>query len=137
LNTIAVHFTYLWSFLGVRGDLIPRFAGHLNLIGYAIDVSPDGRYVLTGGQDGVILLDFATGRQIRHFQGDPDVTGVVVFSSDGQTAFSAPLSDRWVTQWRITDWPLDKLLPWVHENRYIRDFTCEERAQYDIEPLCE
>jgi len=28
------------------------------------------------------------------------------------------------------------LLAWVHDNRYIRDFTCAERAQYQIEPLC-
>jgi serine/threonine protein kinase len=28
------------------------------------------------------------------------------------------------------------LRDWVHENRYIREFTCKERDQYRIEPLC-
>jgi hypothetical protein len=32
---------------------------------------------------------------------------------------------------------LDELLAWVCENRYFCDFTCEERAQYRIESLCE
>jgi hypothetical protein len=45
--------------------------------------------------------------------------------------------DEAVIQWRIVDIPLDELLAWVRANRYVRDFTCEERAQYDITPLCE
>ena len=28
-------------------------------------------------------------------------------------------------------------LEWLRTHRYIREFTCEERQQYRIEPLCE
>lgn len=62
----------------------------------------------------------------------------LVFSPDGQTAFSAARGpDEAVIEWQMADWPLGDLLAWVHENRYIRAFTCDERAQYRIEPLCE
>jgi hypothetical protein len=32
---------------------------------------------------------------------------------------------------------LDQLLAWVHANRYLGEFTCEERAEYRSEPLCD
>jgi len=32
---------------------------------------------------------------------------------------------------------MDTLLTWIQANRYVREFTCEERAQYRIAPLCE
>jgi WD40 repeat protein len=119
------------------GSIIRRFIGHESYA-WAVDISPDGRYVLSGDESGLIILwDFATGQELRRFTGVLDRVITVVFSPDGQTAFSAPMAADWVSQWQIADWPLDKLLAWVHENRYIRDFTCEERAQYRIEPLCE
>ena len=31
----------------------------------------------------------------------------------------------------------EKALAWAQANRYVRDLTCEERARYRVEPLCE
>jgi hypothetical protein len=58
-----------------------------------------------------------------------------MFSPEGLTAYSASF-DGSIRQWQIADWPLNELLAWVHANRYIRDFTCEERVLYRIEPFC-
>jgi len=40
-----------------------------------------------------------------------------------------------VDLWRIDTLPA--LIRWVNENRYIRQLTCAEREQYNIEPRCD
>ena len=57
------------------------------------------------------------------------------FSPDGQTAFSAGMEGS-IIEWQIADQPLNELIAWALANRYLPDFTCEQRAQYRIEPLC-
>ena len=37
----------------------------------------------------------------------------------------------------VAAWSLEELLDWIQTNRYVRQLTCEERAQYGIEMLCE
>jgi hypothetical protein len=50
---------------------------------------------------------------------------------------SCPVSAQGdVIQWRIAGWSLDELRARVRENRYVRNLTCDERAQYGVEPLC-
>jgi len=116
--------------------LIQQFSGHEGWV-FHLDISPDGKQLITAGNDGLIILwDIATGQELNRFRGHTAGIWDLVFSPDGQYAFSSSY-DHTVLQWRITDWPLDELLKWVHENRYIRDFTCEERETYRIEPLCE
>ena len=120
------------------GDALRVFRGH-DVPVFGIDNSPDWRYLLSGdaGSPGqLILWDFATGQEVRRFYGHTEPIVNVFFSPDGQTAFTSSY-DGTVIQWQITDWPLDKLLEWMRENRYVRDFTCEERAEFNILPLCE
>jgi len=108
---------------------------------WSIAVSPDQRYLLGGSGEGqLVLFDFATGELIQHLQAhnSANLTWNVAFSADSQTAFSSsldPVGD--VIEWRIADRPLEDILAWVRENRYVREFTCEERTQSSIEPLCE
>jgi WD40 repeat protein len=103
---------------------------------WSVALSPDHRYLAAGDGVGTIILwDFATGEEQRRFNAS-DIVYNIAFAPDGQTVFTAHY-DGPVIQWQVADWPLDKLLAWVHENRYIRYFTCAERAQYRIEPLCE
>jgi hypothetical protein len=59
----------------------------------------------------------------------------VAFASDGRTVFSVSL-DGTLIEWQATDQPLDAWLGWIRANRYVRELTCEERAQYRIEPPC-
>ena len=67
---------------------------------------------------------------------DNDLVPGLVFSPDGQTAFSVSL-DGALIEWQIADLPLDELLAWTHANRHLRDLTCEERVEYRVEPYCE
>ena len=52
----------------------------------------------------------------------------VAISPDAEYALTASW-DNIVRPWQIG-------LRWVPENRYIPEFTCEEREQYNIQPLC-
>ncbi|MBN1813282.1 MAG: protein kinase [Anaerolineae bacterium] len=118
------------------GDVIRRYLGHDSWV-WSLDVSPDGRYVLSSSEDGaVILWDFETAEELRRFKGHTALVPGLVFSPDGQTAFSVSL-DGALIEWQIADLPLDELIEWTHANRYVRDLTCDERAQYRVEPLCE
>jgi len=116
--------------------VIHRFIGHRFTVP-ALSISPDGRYILSGDEGGTIILwDLETGEELRRWVAHSAAVWEILFSPDAQTAFSASF-DGSIRQWQIADWPLDRLLTWVHGNRYVRDFTCEERMQYRIEPLCE
>jgi len=55
---------------------------------------------------------------------------------DGRTAFSVSLADSLI-QCEITDLHLDEPIKWVHDNCYLREFKCDEWAQYHVEMLCE
>jgi WD40 repeat protein/DNA-binding SARP family transcriptional activator len=118
------------------GDIIRRFLGHDDMV-FSVHVSPDGRYVLSGAKDGAIILwDIETGEELRRLKGHTALVDGLVFGPDGQTAYSVSL-DGALIEWQVSDLPLDKLIEWTKENRYIRDLTCEERVQYRVEPYCE
>ncbi len=119
------------------GKILRRFIGHDGAIWSRIRVSQDGRHMLSASFGDVILWDFRTGGILHHFRGYTN-WGNVVFGPDEQTAFSVggSASDG-VIEWKIADMPLDELVEWTYANRYIREFTCDERAQYRIEPRCD
>jgi WD40 repeat protein/serine/threonine protein kinase/energy-coupling factor transporter ATP-binding protein EcfA2 len=118
-------------------DVIRRFVGDYHGGIMAMGISADGRYLISGDTSGdLILWDYATGEKIRQFPVYTTTIWNAFFSPDGQTAYSSAYEGP-VRQWRVADWALEELLAWIHANRRIRDFTCDERAQYDIEPLCE
>lgn len=119
----------------VTGEEIRRFCCHNNWVRY-LDLSADQRYVISADQSAVVVLwDFATGQEVRRFYGHEGFSWAVVFSPDGQTAFSAGM-DGSVIEWQIADPSLNELISWVRANRYIPEFTCEDRVRYRIEPLC-
>jgi WD40 repeat protein/DNA-binding SARP family transcriptional activator len=124
---------FLWDV--TTGQVIRRFLGHEDLV-LSVDVSPDGRYVLSGSMDGdVILWDFETAEELRRFRGHTEGVFDLVFSPDGQVAYSVAL-DGALIEWQIADPSLDELRDWIHANRYVRELTCAERAEYRVEPLC-
>jgi WD40 repeat protein len=70
------------------GQTIQQFGGHTD---WAVgkDISPDGRYVLTGGNDMTVRLwDAQTGQELRVFRGHTGVVWDVHFSPDGKRALS-------------------------------------------------
>jgi len=119
------------------GKVLRRFVGSDGAIWSQIRLSRDGRYVLSASFGDVLLWDFATGGIVRHYRGYTN-WGNVVFGPDEETALSASgSSSDGIIEWKIADMPLGDLIAWTHVHRYARDFTCDERAQYRIEPLCE
>lgn len=130
---------------GHNGDLIlwdlvadkelRRFVGHDTNV-WDIDISFDGRYVISGADNGLVILwDFETGEELRRFIGHTTVVWGVTFSPDGQTAYSSS-ADGLLIEWQVSEWSLDELHDWISKNRYVRDFTCEERETYRIDPSC-
>ncbi len=115
--------------------VIRRFVGHpTNVPG--LSVSPDGRYILSGDESGnLILWNLETGEELSRWIGHGGAVWDIMFSPEGQTAYSASF-DGSIRQWQIADWPLNELLAWVYQNRYVREFTCEEHVRYRIKPLC-
>ncbi len=118
------------------GARIRQFVGHNGPV-WSLDFGPDNRTMASGSSDGsLIVWDYASGEILRRFEGHMGWVFDVEFSPDGERLYSAS-ADGTVREWRVSDWQLDDLLDWVHENRYLRDFSCDERVQYRIEPLCE
>ncbi|MDT8304723.1 MAG: protein kinase [Anaerolineae bacterium] len=117
------------------GTIVHRYLGHEAGV-YSLDISPDGRTMLSGAEDGgLILWDLASGEVLNRFEGHTAIVPDVAFSPDGKSAFSAGF-DGQLIQWAVGDWPLETLLEWISANRYVPELTCEQRAEYRVEPLC-
>lgn len=102
-----------------------------------VEISPDGKTMLTSGMNGRLRLwNLTTGEMIREFgYSEPAVVYDISLSPDGLTALSSSVDQR-ITQWLLRSPSLDELLAWIAANRYVRELTCDERARYQIEPLC-
>ncbi len=75
---------------------IRRFEGHTERA-WEVAFSPDGRYALSGGADGVFLWEVATGREVRRFSCHD---GGLAFSPDGRQFLSVG-GDNDVRLWDV------------------------------------
>ncbi len=116
------------------GKVIRRFDGHTSFP-WSLDISPDGKYVISGSDNEVILWDFATGQELHTLTAHKQPIYGVAFSPNSQIAFSIS-TDGMLVQWKIAEKSLQELLNWIRENRYVTPLTCAEKSQYRVEPLC-
>lgn len=124
----------LWDI--ASGQAIRSFSGvHTGQIS-AVAFNADETILLTVGEDNLVVLwDIASGEPIRIYRQHTESVRDAVFAPDG--AFFTASFDFTIVQWRIDNF--DELMTWVEENRYLRPFTCEQQAFYDLAilPECE
>lgn len=118
------------------GEVLRAFRGHAGNV-WSVELSPDGRHLVSGSDAGeVILWDYASGQEISRFAGGPTIVHSVTFSPDGESVFfGAPEGSLY--QWQVPKVTLPEVQQWVEANRYVRELTCAERAEYRVEPLCD
>jgi WD40 repeat protein len=117
------------------GEEIRRFVGHDGGV-WALDISKDGRWLASSDDAGqLILWDLATGSPIRRNHTHTAPAFDLTLSPDDQTIYSVS-ADETLVAWHIGDPSLEGLLAWIEENRYVRELTCAEREQYNVEPFC-
>jgi WD40 repeat protein/DNA-binding SARP family transcriptional activator len=133
----------LWDV--ASGREIQRFVGHtaeVTQVAFSPGCDPAqsetaGRcMVLSAGGDGVIILwDMESGEALRRYEGHQGNILGAVFTPGGRTILSAAV-DSTLREWRV-DLDYDALSAWIAANRYVPELTCQQRAQYHVEPLCE
>ena len=119
------------------GQVVRRYDAHDDGVTGAI-FSPDESLILTWSWDTTLILwDAATAqplqRLVGHMEGDGDFYPPGSFLSNEQilsyTAAEIIIWDVLTLQ--------EEFDVWLLNNRYVPDFTCEQRALYVIEPQCE
>ena len=118
------------------GRELRRFVGHDGPV-WSVALAPNRQMVAAGSADGSIMLwDYGSGQVLHHLAGHAGWVFDVVFSRDSTRLYSAS-ADGTVHEWAIGDWHLEALLEWIDGNRYLRNFTCEERDLYRLDTLCQ
>ena len=123
----------LWSV--ETGEEISRFQGH-NGPTFGVDFSPDGMTIISGSSDTTVRIwSIATQQELLRFDAHQDWISEVQFLSDGRSAIAADQRNIMI-RWEVAS-TTGEIREWALENRYVRDFTCGEREQFRIEPLCD
>jgi WD40 repeat protein len=82
----------------IQPQLVPQLGHPLRVFSGAF--SPDGQFVLTGGDGGsVCLWETATGREVRRFRGHTGWVKSVGFSPNGDLVLTGAFDDKTVRLW--------------------------------------
>lgn len=99
--------------------------------------SHNGRLALSGADDALHLWNVQSGEELAQLRGHTgDLLQARFLRNDRMLISQDWLTDYTLRVWELPPEILYELVDWVRENRYIRGFTCKERENYRIEPLC-
>ena len=117
-------------------ETLRTFNGHTGTV-WDIALSADGSLMASGQGNGLaILWDYETGRELERISYLGGGLMNVAFGPNDSTIFTSAYLGE-VLEWYVSNQSLDELIGWIRDNRHLREFTCEERDIYRIEPLCE
>lgn len=117
------------------GRLVRRFVEHSGLV-RDIQFTSDGDYAISGSFDSTaIVWSIATGRAVLRLTEHTDNVRAITIHPETNNFISAS-TDGTVRFWSLL-LDMNLIIEWAQHNRYIRDFSCEERLQYRIEPQCD
>jgi WD40 repeat protein/serine/threonine protein kinase len=95
----------------------------------------ENQRAIASGADGTLLVwDLAIQRTVQQFSSHSSAVSDVAFVQGRRQAISASL-DGTIRRWQTLSLP--QLTEWVRANRFVQPFTCQQREQYRILPLCE
>jgi WD40 repeat protein len=118
-----------------RGEQVLRFQQHATSV-QTVALHPRRDWVLTGDDKGTLLLwELRSGKVLRRFAGHTGGVWDIAFIENGDFALTTG-GDGNLIMWKVAPQAVEELVAWTRENRYVRDFTCDERKLYRVEPLC-
>ncbi|MGD2079047.1 MAG: hypothetical protein PVH18_11735, partial [Chloroflexota bacterium] len=118
------------------GEAVQKYNGHTNEV-TSVAFTPDESQIVSASADGTLILwDAASGEPLRTYSEHGAYINKVVLSPDGKLAYSSA-DDGKVFVRPIAPLPVAEILAHIAGNRVLHDFTCVERKQYRILPLCD
>jgi WD40 repeat protein/serine/threonine protein kinase len=97
----------------------------------SLALSRNGREIAAAQSDGTIFVaDIETPDPIYTLRGHSGAVASIRFSGDGKTILSGG-SDASIIQWQHQT--PEELIAWLRSGYYLRDLTCAERRQYQLE----
>ena len=118
------------------GEAIQKYNGHTNEV-TSVAFTADESQIISASADGTLILwDVASGEPLRTFSEHGVFINSVVLSPDGTVAYSSA-DDGKVIARPIVPLPVDDILAHIADNRVLHEFTCVERKQFRILPLCD
>ena len=126
------------------GQPIRRFVGHDDYV-IDVEVSKNGRFALSSSTDGTLIWwDVESGLPLQRIPvratyspfGVDTFSAGIALSPDGETAVFGQ-ADGTLIKWQLAEPTRGEIIPWIRENRVLRELTCQERMTYQIAPLCD
>jgi WD40 repeat protein/serine/threonine protein kinase len=116
----------------VSGEQFLRFQQHSTSV-QALALHPRHAWALTGDDQGTLLLwELFTGKVLRRFDGHTGGIWDIAFIENGDFALTTG-GDGNLILWKVAPQAVEELVSWTRENRYVRDFTADERKLYRVE----
>lgn len=132
LSTSTDDTILLWDI--ATGEIRQIFRGHTDAVEKAIFLF-DEQVVASASLDQTLMLwNVETGKPFRVLRGHNDRIWDFAITPDELNVLSISREGTLIL-WRIDT--LEELQQWINDNRFLHELTCEERAQYRLQPLCE